>query len=362
MPPVMKAILLFATLSMVLAMPCESAQTELESLRQLCQDQDRKIRQLEGQLKQLGAGQASAATSPAKASEAARPTAIDTYPVKSGDSIEKIARRTGCTASVLYKLNGLKPSSIIHPGQRIKLPTGTGLAAADSRSQKSTPTAGAAEKPEEAAKVHRIKQGDTYSSLSRQYKIPVDRLIALNPKIKATALRPGISIRLNSGKPDTISQPEAGLATTGGKTKAPLAAPSTKTLAPNPKPAAPAASQDPVAKATTPAQAGSTKTETAKLPEAKTGNEIAGSTVGTGQAPASAPLRNENTPPTPQADPNSKVERRIRSVKIEEPMTYGEFAIQHGTDAERLNDLNGLDLTQATVLAKGSELYVPAQP
>ena len=43
-------------------------------------------------------------------------------------------------------------------------------------------------------------------------------------------------------------------------------------------------------------------------------------------------------------------------------MTYGQFATQHGTDAERLNALNGLDLTTATILAKGSELYVPAQP
>ena len=38
------------------------------------------------------------------------------------------------------------------------------------------------------------------------------------------------------------------------------------------------------------------------------------------------------------------------------------LAATHGTDTSRLNDLNGLDLTQATVLAKGSELYVPAQP
>ena len=43
-------------------------------------------------------------------------------------------------------------------------------------------------------------------------------------------------------------------------------------------------------------------------------------------------------------------------------MSYGEFAAKHGTDTARLNDLNGLDLTTATVLAKGSELYVPAQP
>jgi hypothetical protein len=49
-------------------------------------------------------------------------------------------------------------------------------------------------------------------------------------------------------------------------------------------------------------------------------------------------------------------------VTIEGEMTYGEFAAKHGTDTSRLNDLNGLDLTTATVLAKGSELYVPAQP
>ena len=43
-------------------------------------------------------------------------------------------------------------------------------------------------------------------------------------------------------------------------------------------------------------------------------------------------------------------------------MSYGEFAAKHGTDIERLNSLNGLDLNTTTVLAKGSELYVPAQP
>ena len=55
-------------------------------------------------------------------------------------------------------------------------------------------------------------------------------------------------------------------------------------------------------------------------------------------------------------------EKKFRPVTIDGEMTYGEFAAKHGTDAERLNALNGLDLTTATVLAKGSELYVPAQP
>ncbi|MCF7673957.1 MAG: hypothetical protein K9M97_01330, partial [Akkermansiaceae bacterium] len=42
--------------------------------------------------------------------------------------------------------------------------------------------------------------------------------------------------------------------------------------------------------------------------------------------------------------------------------TYGAFAAKHGTTVDRLNKLNYLDLVESTLLAKGSELYVPAQP
>lgn len=55
-------------------------------------------------------------------------------------------------------------------------------------------------------------------------------------------------------------------------------------------------------------------------------------------------------------------EPAIRSVNVEEEITFGRFASTHGTDTSKLNALNGLHLTSNTVLAKGSELYVPAQP
>lgn len=54
------------------------------------------------------------------------------------------------------------------------------------------------------------------------------------------------------------------------------------------------------------------------------------------------------------------VDAKIRSVMVDSEITYGEFAAKHGTDTVRLNDLNGLDLSKTTVLAKGSELYVQA--
>ncbi len=52
----------------------------------------------------------------------------------------------------------------------------------------------------------------------------------------------------------------------------------------------------------------------------------------------------------------------IRSVTLTGTTTYGEFAAKHGTNVRHLNDLNALDLVETTVLAKGSELYIPAQP
>jgi LysM repeat protein len=53
---------------------------------------------------------------------------------------------------------------------------------------------------------------------------------------------------------------------------------------------------------------------------------------------------------------------RIKSVFVTEETSFGAFAKVHDTTTEKLNALNGLDLNPATVLAKGSELYIPAQP
>jgi hypothetical protein len=53
---------------------------------------------------------------------------------------------------------------------------------------------------------------------------------------------------------------------------------------------------------------------------------------------------------------------KIRSVRIDKEITFGDFAAVHGMEPAKLNALNGLHLESNTVLAKGSELYVSAQP
>jgi LysM repeat protein len=211
----------------------------------------------------------------------------DSYTVKPGDSLAKIARRHSCTAQELAKTNGLKLNSVIHPGQTLKLPAKDGAAAGST----SVPAADGS---------HTIQSGETLTAVSRRYNIPLDDLLAANPGINPKTLKVGQKIRLAAA-----AQPEA----------------APQDQAPTPPPAPPE-----TVKQTPPA----TETGAAEKPA--------------GEAASAEP------------------EAKVRTVMVESETTFGEFATQHGTDIQRLNELNGLDLTAATVLAKGSELYVPTQP
>ncbi len=305
----MKPTLLIAMLTMVLAVPRASAATELETLQARCAEQEKQIQSLKDQLQKVQPGKSGNAAPAAQSAPAASAQAPEIYVVKPGDFLERIARKTGCSATAIAKANNMKPTKMLHPGQKLKLP-----ATASAQTTTSKPSAPSAL----AGKTHTIRQGETYYSISRKYGVPVNTLIAANPKAKATALRPGMVIHLSAASP--APQTPAAVA----------AAP-----APAPKPASPAPAPTPKP-VPTPAPRPTPPKETAQTP------------------PPSPP---QEAPAAP-----SGIEKKIRSVTIDTEMTYAEFASKHGTDISRLNDLNGLDLTSATVLAKGSELYVPAQP
>lgn len=361
----MKPTLLFATLSMLLASPSVFAKSELEILRSRCSEQERQIRMLEDQNSKLrGDHNASPAVAPAKQAAAAAPakpapapvaaaTAAQpsSYTVKSGDSFNKIARKVGTSPQKLAKLNGLKTTAVIRPGQKLKVPGGQAVAAVQAPSAPA-PAASAAAVASVSGKTHTVRAGDTYSSISKKHGVSVESLVAANPKVKPSALRPGQQVNLGGRAPAAASAMPASMPVVSSK--APAAPPAhlaaakapavphnipVSTAAPAPRPSH---TPTPASISSTPAPAPAP--QPAAVPAAST------------PAPAPAPAAAETAAPSPTP------ERKIRPVTIDGEMTYGDFAAKHGTDAERLNALNGLDLTNATVLAKGSELYVPAQP
>ena len=336
----MKATLLFAALSMVFAMPEVSAMTELEALRAKCKEQESQIQRLEeqvGKLRPAGSEPLAAggksqviATVPAKSTVPANSAATAGCTVRPGDTFERIARRSRCSATELAKVNGLQLSSIIRPGQKLKLP-GSAVAKTNPVPADTAQAAAPSQTPA-LGQTHKIQEGETYSSISRKHKVSVESLIAANPGVRPTELRSGQVIRLSPGENSATVAPLA-LATPAERS-APLAA-----AAPPPRtavPFTPFATKRPAVP--TPSTSANRPAAPEKAPE----------------IPAENASHEETLSPNP--------EQKIRAVTIKGEMTYGEFAASHGTDTGRLNDLNGLDLTNATVLAKGSELYIPAQP
>ena len=81
--------------------------------------------------------------------------------------------------------------------------------------------------------------------------------------------------------------------------------------------------------------------------------------------PAPNPAPKSEPVLSPPAETSSKPvsnPTRFRSVRIDKEINFGDFAAAHGMEPAKLNALNGLHLESNTVLAKGSELYVSAQP
>ena len=221
-----------------------------------------------------------------------------TYTIKPGDSLARIARKHGCSTEELAKANGLKLTAIIHPGQKLQIPGKDG----------STPAASGA--PVSNDGTHTVQPGDTFAAISRRYSIPLDSLLAANPGVDPKSLRPGQKVNLAA---TTAAAPAA-----------------------EPAPAAPSAPSKP-----------------ANIQMEVDGVIVAAEVEST---PVEETQTEEAVPPPAEA------EGKIVTVAVESEMTFGEFAAKHGTDVARLNELNGLQLESATVLAKGSELYVPAQP
>jgi len=357
---VMKSTLLLVAISGFLGATPVFAKSELETLRSLCAEQERQIRQLEDEnaklrsLDGLTASRASdkasnsalqapgsalvsapisaASPNPAKASS-------KTYTVLADDTLERVSRKVGVTPTALAAMNGLKVTSTLHEGQKLKVP-GSPSPASIAATPAAAPAASAGAAPANpsavAGKTHKLKDDETFTSIGKKYGIPTATLIAANPTVKPSAMRPGQIINL--------SMPTQ---TPGTAAKAP--APEDAEVPPPSPP-----QEKPVARP--PATAAKTPPAPDKTPSAPAFKPLAASA----SAPAtpSAAKKSSASPPGATAAAKSSV----RLVGIDGTTTYGEFAAKHGITVARLNELNSLELVDSTILAKGSELNVPAQP
>ena len=126
---------------------------------------------------------APAQPAPAAPSAPGAPASATVYTVVSGDTLGAIAAKHGVPLSSIFSWNGLNGSSIIYPGQKIKVSGG---------SAPSAPTAPAAPAPAPAPLAgtgsYTIKAGDTLSSIASRHGVSLAALMAANNNVTATTV------------------------------------------------------------------------------------------------------------------------------------------------------------------------------
>ena len=137
----------------------------------------------------------------AKAAAAARAAAIRraTYVVRSGDTLGGIAARRHVGLAALLKANRLSVRSVIHPGQKLRIP---GAAA---RVGASRPAA--APKPRATTTAYRVRSGDTLSAIATRTRTPLKTLYSMNRLGPRSLIHPGQVLKVRGTAPVRAAAP-----------------------------------------------------------------------------------------------------------------------------------------------------------
>ncbi len=134
-------------------------------------------------------GSAETARTPVGSGETPAAAAAAVHVVRRGDSLDLIARRYGTTVEGLRGANGLR-SSLIHPGQSLRVP------GAERRAGRVP--AGSGETP--AAAVHVVRRGDSLDLIARRYGATVEGLRRANG-LRSSLIHPGQSLHVPRAGP-----------------------------------------------------------------------------------------------------------------------------------------------------------------
>ncbi|MFW0771637.1 LysM peptidoglycan-binding domain-containing protein [Paenarthrobacter nitroguajacolicus] len=134
-----------------------------------------------GQTIKLKGMAAAAPAQPAPPAPSA-PSTATVYTVVSGDTLGAIAAKHGVTLSNIFSWNGLNGSSIIYPGQKIKVSGGSAPSAP------AAPAPAPAPAPLAGTGSYTIKAGDTLSSIASRHGVSLAALMAANNNVTATTV------------------------------------------------------------------------------------------------------------------------------------------------------------------------------
>ena len=155
-------------------------------------------------------------TSPAAAGSGGGATAsaaTATYKVQPGDSLSGIAARHGVRLADLLGANGLRISSVIHPGRLLELPAGAKVAEPAPQPAPS-PTAEPSGSAATSSMTHTVVAGDSLSGIAATYGVTLSSLLAVNEMQIDSLILPGQTLQLPAGASAPTSSPAPAPAST----------------------------------------------------------------------------------------------------------------------------------------------------
>lgn len=127
------------------------------------------------------------------------------YVVKPGEWLSRIASKNGVSLSALLAVNGFQKSTVIHPGQVIKLPVGTPSAATSSSGTPKVASNATASNTAVVGGSYTVKSGDSLSLIASRAGVTLNALLVVNGFQRTTVILPGQTIGLPVGA--TVSSP-----------------------------------------------------------------------------------------------------------------------------------------------------------
>lgn len=119
----------------------------------------------------------------------------DTYIVQPGDILSRIAAKFDTRTSTLVALNNLSNADVIYVGQKLKVPTGSGVSGGGSTT---TPNPNPGRETLQNGDVYVIQSGDTLSEIAVRAGVSIDDLRQLN-NISGDMIRAGDELMIPQG-------------------------------------------------------------------------------------------------------------------------------------------------------------------
>jgi len=116
-----------------------------------------------------------------------------------GDTLFSIARKYKTPLKDLMALNGIQPTDVIHPGQKLKIPGNryrSETAAANSAKKKRTP-----KKKKVEPLIYTVKHGDTLWEIAHKHRVTVSQIRRLNKMKRRDIIRTGMKLLIKEGSP-----------------------------------------------------------------------------------------------------------------------------------------------------------------